>query len=87
MDLSPCSRVAVALARHLGGESRPPLDGAMRLDEDLGLDPLDLTLIALRLEQEHGAEFPLHRLDEVRTLADLDRLVERWARGARVRAA
>jgi acyl carrier protein len=50
-----------------------------RLDE-LGLDPLDLVLFVLRLEEFAGGdeEFPLLRLDDAETVGDLVALVDLW---------
>ena len=80
MHSEPRARVNVALALHLGG-APSKLERAMRLEEDLGLDPLDLILIALRIEEgeerDHG-EVPLARLETLRTVADLDAIVESW---------
>jgi acyl carrier protein len=47
---------------------------------DLGLDPLDLVLFVLRLEEFTGAddEFPLLGLDHAETVGDLVALVDVW---------
>ena len=50
------------------------------LTEDLGLDPLDLVLIVLRLEELAEAEFPVASLEHAHTVADLVALVREWAR-------
>jgi len=50
-----------------------------RLNEDLGLDPLDLVLVVLRLEELAEAEFPVADLEHASTVADLVALVTRWA--------
>ncbi|WP_146647644.1 acyl carrier protein [Labilithrix luteola] len=49
-----------------------------RLDRDLGLDPLDLVLLALRLEDREGAEFPVAELAGIRTVGDLVAVVHTW---------
>src|ERR1051326_5655369 len=54
-----------------------------RLNEDLGLDPLDLVLVVLRLEELAEAEFPVADLEHASTVADLVALVTRWASGDR----
>lgn len=63
--------------------------GALRLGHDLrrdlGLDDLDLVCVALDLEdieRRTGAatEFPVARLEDVRTVADLIALSRDWAR-------
>jgi acyl carrier protein len=41
------------------------------LERDLGLDPLDLVLIALRLEDIEHLEFPLAALESAQTVSDL----------------
>lgn len=48
------------------------------LEDDLGLDPLDLVLIALSLEEDVGVEFPVALLETVKTVGDLDSLVRSW---------
>jgi acyl carrier protein len=52
---------------------------ALNLDE-LGVDPLDLVLIVLRLEDAHrdAGEFPIAPLEHVTTVADLVTVVDRW---------
>lgn len=57
-----------------------------RLREDLGLDSLDLTVIALRLERSLRREFPLAVLELVVSVQDLVRFVHAWATGARTSA-
>jgi acyl carrier protein len=58
----------------------PPDRIQPRLDlrRDLGMDPLDLVLVALDLEEIEGDEFPVADLESVRTVADLERLVRIW---------
>jgi hypothetical protein len=55
------------------------IDDVQRLD-DLGLDPLDLVLFVLRLDQFAGGdeEFPLLGLDRAKTGRRLGALVELW---------
>lgn len=48
------------------------------LTEDLGLDPLDLVLVVLRLEELAEAEFPVASLEHAHTVADLVALVRGW---------
>src|SRR5262249_51824543 len=48
------------------------------LQRDLGLDPLDLVLIALDLEETYRAEFPIAELELVRTVGDLSTLARAW---------
>ena len=73
------SDVHAALAHYL----RVPIEAIaddQRLHTDLGLDPLDLVTIVLRLEDLepwHG-EFPVTRLEDVVTVSDLALLHESW---------
>jgi acyl carrier protein len=67
-----------ALARHLH-LSRDDVRSTHRLREDLGLDALDLSMIALRLERVARREFPLAVLDLVHTVDQLVSLVRAWA--------
>jgi acyl carrier protein len=55
------------------------IEDAQGLD-DLGLDPLDLVLFVLRLEEFAGGddEFPLLGLDHAETVGDLVALVDLW---------
>jgi len=66
-----------AVASHL----EVPVDelcSTQSLEDDLGLDPLDLVLIALSLEEDVGVEFPVALLETVKTVGDLDSLVRSW---------
>ena len=51
-----------------------------RLKEDLSLDPLDLVLVALRLEEVGDSEFPVAALADVQTVADFVDAVRAWCR-------
>ncbi len=70
--------VRFALALHL---SVDPYEIGVgdRLEADLGLDPLDLVLVALRLEEIEEGEFPVARLETVATVADLVGIVRGWS--------
>ncbi|MBX3264256.1 MAG: hypothetical protein KIS78_28155 [Labilithrix sp.] len=72
--------VCFALALHLGIDP-DEVDPSHRLDEDLGLDPLDLVLVVLRLEELGDVEFPVADLEGLRTVDDLVDVVRRWAHG------
>lgn len=77
MDDCSVDIVTFALALHL--EADPDsihLD--QRLADDLGLDALDLVLVALRLEEIAEAEFPVAALETARTVADLAVIVRLW---------
>jgi acyl carrier protein len=69
--------VEAAITRHIG-RSNIELNAAQRLDEDLGLDPLDVILIVIRLEEQAGVEFPVGSLDRVRTVRDLADAIRMW---------
>lgn len=66
-----------ALAAHLD-VAVDEFTSTQTLEDDLGLDPLDLVLIALRLEEDVGVEFPVALLEDVKTVGDLDGLVRSW---------
>ena len=70
--------VRFALALHLRID---PEEIALedRLEADLGLDPLDLVLVALRLEEIEEGEFPVARLEMVATVGDLVAVVRGWS--------
>jgi acyl carrier protein len=71
--------VRLALANHLDIEPSE-LEPSQDLRRDLGLDPLDLVLVALRLEEGAVDEFPIAELETVRTIDDFAKLVRRWSR-------
>ena len=54
--------------------------------EQLGLDPLDLVLFVLRLEEFAGGddEFPILGLDHAETVGDLVALVDVWCHATRM---
>jgi acyl carrier protein len=61
------------------------IEDAQSIDE-LGLDPLDLVLFVLRLEELAGGndEFPLLGLDRAKTVGDLVALVDVWCHATRM---
>lgn len=69
--------VELAIARHVGPK-HAEVHASQRLDEDLGLDPLDVILIVIRLEEQAGVEFPVGSLDGVRTVRDLAEAIRDW---------
>lgn len=73
--------VRYALALHLD-IAPDAIELTDRLDDDLGLDPLDLVLIVLRLEELAVAEFPVADLEGTTTVADLVGVVAAWANDA-----
>lgn len=82
-----CLRIVQrAVARHLAkkeSEITPEQDLAL----DLELDPLDLVLVAMRLEDEvESLEFPVESLARVRKVRDLVELVRDWRREAPLEA-
>jgi len=72
--------VRTVVARHLQ-VSPTTLTARTHVHRDLELDPLDLVLIALRIEGLEGMEFPIARLERVRTIADLVGIVRTMRRG------
>ena len=78
MDTSPQALVHQILASRLRVDEASIRD-ADRFD-DLGLTPLDLVLVVLRLDRlDRGdGEFPLYALDHATTVGDLVELVELW---------
>ena len=70
--------VRFALALHLDA-SPAQVELHHRLDRDLGLDPLDLVLVVLRLEEIENAEFPVGDLEHVATVEDLVDVVRQWS--------
>jgi hypothetical protein len=72
------SLVHYLLASHLRIDDALIKD-AYRFDE-MGLDPLDLVLVVLRLEGlDHGkGDFPVAALDRATTVGDLVALVDQW---------
>jgi acyl carrier protein len=79
-DLDPALElVRFALAQHLGCEPED-VDETNRLEEELGLDPLDLVLVVLRLEELGEVDFPMADLEHVMTVGDLAAMVQTWWR-------
>jgi acyl carrier protein len=70
-------RDAVALHLEIAPELVRP---ETRLRADLGLDPLDLVLIVLRIEDVAGTELPVGELEDVHTIAELQAFVRRYGR-------
>lgn len=71
------SLVRLAVALHL----EAPLDSIRsedHLEHDLGLDPLDLVLVVLRLDELVGAQCALADLQQIETVADLENMVRDW---------
>ena len=73
--------VRFALAFHLNIDPEE-IHTDQRLDEELGLDPLDLVLVVLRLEELGNIEFPVADLEGLLTVGDLVGLVGEWYRDA-----
>jgi acyl carrier protein len=67
-----------ALALHLDVEPDAIAEDAA-LEAELGLDPLDLVLVVLRLEEIEEIEFPVADLEHIRTVGDLVELVRAWS--------
>jgi acyl carrier protein len=74
--------VRTALALYL--DLRPTdIHPHARLNEDLGLEPLDLILVLFRLEEFTDVEFAAADLESVATVSDLERVVRESVRAAR----
>ena len=70
------------LALQLG--KRPEtIDPDDELEKDLRLLPCNLVLVALRLEERVGVEFPVAALESVKTVGGLMRLARIWSDRAR----
>ena len=72
--------VCFALALHLEVDPAE-IHEAQNLEADLGLDPLDLVLVVLRLEEIGEGEFPVGDLEDVYTVKDLADVVRSWNDG------
>jgi acyl carrier protein len=67
-----------ALARHL--RVRPErIRSSQHLQDDLGLDPLDLAQVVHSLARIADRSFPFAALDRVETVAELTSVVRAWA--------
>lgn len=70
--------VCFSLALHLNIDPAA-IHPLMSLEGDLGLDPLDLVLVVLRLEELGDAEFPIADLEGIHTVNDLACLLRSWS--------
>ena len=66
--------VREAVARHLEVDEIE-VSASQHLRRDWGLDPLDLVLIALAIEDRTQIEFPIERLEGAETVGDLARIL------------
>ena len=73
------ARVAQALAHYLGIDAHARF-GELQVKRDLGLEPLDLVLFVLELEEPDGPPFDFGSLDHVVYVNDLIDLVSAWLR-------
>jgi acyl carrier protein len=79
MAYPPIPFVRVALGLYL--DLKPAeIDTDADLQKDLGLEPLDLVLIAFRLEEFADAEFSISDLEGVVTVGDFEAVVREWVR-------
>jgi acyl carrier protein len=73
----PCHEVVVlALAAHLAVDPLA-IESRQDLEEDWGLDALDLAFVALQIEDALEIELPGSALDAMRTVGDLEAAVRR----------
>ncbi len=70
--------VRFAIALHLERDVES-IHGDALLERDLGLDPLDLVLIVLRIEEITGADVAIADLESVRTVHELESVVHAWS--------
>lgn len=70
--------VRTALSLHTTRDPRE-IEAGTRLGSDLGLEPADVILVLLQLEELAGLQLPAAELDALRTVGDLVALVGRWA--------
>jgi acyl carrier protein len=66
--------ITLALAEHLDVDPLA-IEGSQDLENDWGLDALDLVLLAIRIEDRLEIRVPLARLETARTVGDLERVV------------
>ena len=71
-----------AIAKHLGID-RIAIDPFHHLGGDLHLQPLDIVLIVLAIEDTERIELPIAHLETIATVAGLTMLVRRVCAGAR----
>ncbi len=75
----PQELVRVALALHLDMDVAG-ITADSELENDLGMDPLDLVLVVLRLEEIEESEFPIAELEGVTTVGELTGMIRSWMR-------
>jgi acyl carrier protein len=63
-----------AVAQHLGVDSSE-IQSTHHFQRDLAFQPLDVVLIAIRLEEIEDVELPIDRLDSIETVGELTRLL------------
>jgi len=80
MRIDELEIVCFALALHLEVDPSE-IHERQHLEDDLGLDPLDLVLVVLRLEEIGEGEFPVGDLEAVFTVKDLADVVRTWSEG------
>jgi len=68
--------VCYAVAQHLGIDPSA-IRAFDRFTSDLALQPLDIVIIALRIEALENIVIPMEQLEHVATVAELARLVRR----------
>jgi acyl carrier protein len=71
-----------AIAKHLGVDRRA-IDPFQELQRDLHLQPLDIVLIVLAIEDAERIEMPIAHIDSVATVGGLTTLTRRIRASAR----
>jgi acyl carrier protein len=77
-------KVAAIVGRHLGIQPEM-VTSSMKLEGDFGLDPLDLVLISMRLEndaEEIATPFPVEALEGIETVGELTDVYRDWVRSS-----
>jgi acyl carrier protein len=66
--------VRAAIARHLHIDARTTEPG-YSLEDDLGMDPLDIALVIMRIESLCDVDVPTERAERVKTVGDIETCV------------
>jgi acyl carrier protein len=74
------SQLRLALSMHLG-IAPEAIDENQHLERDWGLDPLDVILVVLQLEELAEVDLPVADLEHVETVGDLEATVRSWSSG------
>ena len=67
--------VRAAIARHLHIDATT-IDATNELEAHLGMDPLDIALVLMRVESLCDVDIPTHRAERVVTVGDIENSVQ-----------